>query len=375
MRFRDIPGHDDVKARLRDMVDKCRIPHALLLEGPAGSGKFALARAFAQYIHCENRTPDGDSCGRCPSCQQHEAFNQIDTYFSFPIVKKSSSSSAISDDYMTEFRELLAESPFMDFESWLLKLDNINAQPLIYVSEAQELLRKLSLTAHSAHYKIVLMWLPERLKDDAANKLLKLVEEPHPDTLFVMASDNSRAILPTIYSRTQRIGVKRYSDAEVADHLRSKYGLDDASASQIARLAAGNINEAVKLISLSKESDEYLQLFIELMRKAYTRDVAALKAWAADVAGLGREREIKFLEYCARMVRENFILNLRNPDLNCLNSAEMAFSARFAPFINERNVLKIFKTLNDAKADIAANANAKLVNFDVALKTILLLKQ
>ena len=141
MKFSDIPGHEDVKRRLRDMADKGRIPHALLLEGPAGSGKFALARAFAQYIHCEDRTPDGDSCGRCPSCLQHEAFNQIDTYFSFPIVKKSSSSSAISDDYMTDFRDLLTENQFMDFESWLLKLDNINAQPLIYVSEANELLR------------------------------------------------------------------------------------------------------------------------------------------------------------------------------------------------------------------------------------------
>lgn len=357
------------------MADKGRIPHALLLEGPSGSGKFALARAFAQYIHCENRTADGDSCGKCPACLQHEAFNQIDTYFSFPIVKKSSSSAAISDDYLPEFRDLVTENPFMDFESWLLKLENINAQPLIYVSEANELLRKLSLTAHSSKYKIVLMWLPERLKEDAANKLLKLVEEPYADTLFILTSDNSRAILPTIYSRTQRIGVKRYSDSEVAAYMSGKFAVDDNASAQIAKLAAGNISEAIKLISLSKESDEYLQLFMELMRKAYTRDVAALKAWAADVAALGREREIKFLEYCARMVRENFILNIHNPELNCLNNSEMTFSARFSPFINERNVLKIFKTLNDAKADIAANANAKLVNFDVAIKTILLLKQ
>lgn len=375
MKFSDIPGHEDVKRRLRDMADKSRIPHALLLEGPAGSGKYALARAFAQYIHCQHRTPEGDACGRCPACQQHEAFNQIDTYFSFPIVKKSSSSSAISDDYIAEFRELLDENPFMDFESWLLKLDNINAQPLIYVSEANELLRKLSLTAHNSRFKIVLMWLPERLKEDAANKLLKLVEEPYADTLFILSSDNSRTILPTIYSRTQRITVRRYADEEVAAYLRGRYGVDCDAASQIAKLAAGNVSEAVKLISLSKESDEYLQLFMDLMRKAYTREVGALKVWAADVAALGREREIKFLEYCARMIRENFILNMRNPDLNCLNGAEMKFSSRFSPFINERNVLKLFKVLNNAKADIAANANAKLVNFDVALKTILLLKQ
>lgn len=374
MKFADIPGHDDIKERLRKLVDADRIPHALLLEGPTGTGKFALARALAQYIHCENRLPSGDSCGTCPSCVQHQSFNHIDTIFSFPIVKKGTGTSAISDEFMEEFKELMLDNQFMDFEDWLIKLDNINAQPQIYVEEANELLRKLNFTTHNSKFKIVLMWLPERLKEEAANKLLKLVEEPFPDTLFVMASNQSKLILPTIYSRTQRISVKRYSDDEISYYLRENYGLDYENSALIAKLAAGNIVEATKLINVSKERTIFLKFFMELMRKAYIRSVGDLKQWAADVAALGREREMQFLDYCARMIRENFILNLKVPDLNCLSQEEKEFSSRFSPFINERNVIKLFQCLNDARTDIASNANAKLVNFDLAIKVILLLK-
>lgn len=372
MRFADIPGHEEVKQKLRRLADSDRIPHALLLEGPSGTAKFALARAFAQYVHCTSRT-GGDSCGRCPSCRQHETFNHADTLFSFPVVKKGSGPTR-SDDYLPEFREFISDSPWMDFERWLSMLDNINAQPNIYVDEANALISRLNFTATCSKYKIVLMWLPERLKEEAANKILKLVEEPYPDTLFVLTSDASRLILPTIYSRTQRIGVSRYSDEEIAAYLGEKCSLDMQKASYIARLAGGSIAEAVRLISLNKDSELFLSLFMSLMRTAYGRKVADLKKWAYDLAALGRERMMKFYDYCARMIRENFILNLHIDDLTYLNDAERQFSSRFAPFINERNVLKLFDVVNDAKADIAANANAKLVNFDVAIKIILLLK-
>ena len=218
MRFADIPGHEDVKRRLRQMVDEGRIPHALLFEGPAGSGKFALARALAQYIHCSHRTPEGDSCGECPECRQHQTFNHIDTVYSFPVVKKGGKP-AVSDDYIDDFREFMAKYPYMDFDRWLMALDNINAQPQIYVEEGNSLLRRLSFMARQSQYKIVLLWLPERFKEETANKLLKLVEEPFGDTIFLMVSNNSRRILPTIYSRTQRISVKRYDDYELMSIL------------------------------------------------------------------------------------------------------------------------------------------------------------
>lgn len=374
MRFRDIPGHEDVKERLRAMADERRVPHALLLEGPVGSAKFMLIRALAQYIHCENHTPDGDSCGKCPSCLQHQTFNHIDTIYSFPVIKKAGKST-ISNDCFGEFKNFISDSPYMDIEKWIAMLGNINSQPVIYVEEGAELIRRLNFTARQSLFKIVLLWLPERLKEETANKLLKLIEEPHPDTIFLMSSDNSRAILPTIYSRVQRIAVSRYSDDEIKHFLTASYPVPETDAETLARLSSGNVIEALSLVDISRMRQQFLDYFIELMRKAYQRKIGLLRQWSNDVAALGREQIIKFLDYASRLIRENFILNLHVDRLNYLTEDERKFSVNFARFINERNVLKMFEVLNKAREDIAGNANPKIVLFDLAVKTILLIKQ
>lgn len=374
MRFRDIPGHEDVKERLRAMADERRVPHALLLEGPVGSAKFMLIRALAQYIHCENHTPDGDSCGKCPSCLQHQTFNHIDTIYSFPVIKKAGKST-ISNDCFGEFKNFISDSPYMDIEKWIAMLGNINSQPVIYVEEGAELIRRLNFTARQSLFKIVLLWLPERLKEETANKLLKLIEEPHPDTIFLMSSDNSRAILPTIYSRVQRIAVSRYSDDEIKHFLTASYPVSETDAETLARLSSGNVIEALSLVDISRMRQQFLDYFIELMRKAYQRKIGLLRLWSNDVAALGREQIIKFLDYASRLIRENFILNLHVDQLNYLTEDERKFSVNFARFINERNVLKMFEVLNKAREDIAGNANPKIVLFDLAVKTILLIKQ
>ena len=373
MRFADISGHDDVKQRLRDMVDENRMPHAIMIEGPEGSAKFALARAFLQYIHCTARSA-GDSCGRCPECKLSATLNHIDTFISFPVVKRSGRGDT-SDDYLAEFRDYVRDYPYMDFEEWLRRLDNINAQPLIYVSEATSLIRKLSITSRRSDFKTSLIWLPERLKEDPANKLLKLVEEPASDTIIVMVSNNSQLVLPTIYSRTQRVMVRRYTDAEVAEIISRKASMSEADAAIIARLANGNINEALRLVSVSKERKKFLEFFINLMRKAYQRKIIELRQWSADLAALGREPQIQFYEYCSRMLRENFVLNLKAPDLVFLTTDEMQFSVNFARFITNLNVMRLLDTFGKAATDIAANANSKIVNFDVAIQVILLLKR
>ena len=373
MKFADIPGHDDIKARLVEMADRSRLPDALLLEGPSGTGKFMLARALAQYIHCEHPS-GGDSCGVCPSCRQHESFNHIDTVFSYPVIKKAGKPT-VSADYQPEFRSLMTEYPFMDPERWTSLLEAGNTQPKIYVDEGAELMRRLNFRAHQSRYKIVLLWQPEKMNEDTANKMPKLIEEPHDDTLFLLVSNNPRQILPTIYSRTQRIAVNRYDDRETAAYLRDNMAVAPEAAESIARISSGNINEAISLIRISKTRKIFLDLFIELMRKAYQRKIGLLRQWSVDVASLGREQSLAFLDYCARMMRENFILNLRVSELNYLTAEENAFSVNFSRFINERNVLKLFEVINDARNDIAGNANAKIVFFDVAIKTILLLKK
>lgn len=373
MKFADIPSHDSAKTRLRGMIDNDRIPHALLIEGPAGIGKMALARAAAQYIHCERRS-GGDSCGECPSCLQHQSLNHIDTYFSFPIVKKKSDRVSVCDDFSTEWRDYLRDNFYMDFQKWMAELDSPNTQPVIYADEADALMHKLSFTTHSSRYKIALMWLPERLNIAGANKLLKQIEEPFSDTIFILVSDKPDEILPTIYSRTQRLQLKRLPDDIIARYLTERYSVDPADATAIAHNADGNMLSAINSLTLTKENKKHLELFMAVMRLAYQRNVKELKEWAVDVASLGREKELRFLEYCQRLVRENFIYNLNIAQLNYLNRDEAAFSKNFARFINERNVLEIAAQLDKAAGDIAGNGNGKIVMFDLAIRMIMLLK-
>lgn len=372
MKFSDIPGHDSVKERIREMIDNERLPHALLLEGPAGTGKFAMARATVQYLHCTHRQ-DGEPCGRCPSCIQHQSFNHIDTIYSFPVLK--SAGGAVSDDFTKLWNEFLDESPYMDFELWQKMLGNPNGQPVIYVDESQEIIRKLAFTSHGSTCKVVVMWLPEKMNNQCANKLLKLIEEPLPGVKLLFVSDTPKEILPTIYSRLQRIEMKRLADSDVACHLQRLHAMEAIDAMAVAHLASGNIVLAEKSLANNGENHDFLELFQKLMRLAYQKKVGLLKKWSQDVASLGREQAARFCAYCQRQTRENFIANIHIPQLNYLNREELSFSRNFSPFINERNVEQLSTLFGNAREDIIANGNGKIIFFDVAIKVILLLKK
>lgn len=374
MRFADIPGQEEIKVKLRSIAENDRIPHALLLEGPTGAGKFALARAFAQYIKCENKS-DGDSCGCCPSCIRQQAFSDIDTYFVFPVVKREKDTKApTSDDFLEEWKDYLSGRTYMDFERWTTFFDKKNAQPITYVTESDSLLHKLSYASHNSKYKIVLWWLPEKMNTEAANKLLKIIEEPFEDTLFILTSDNPKLIIETIYSRLQRINVKALNDRTIASELEKKFAIDPADALVIAHNANGNMTAAIRSLDSRNDENDFLESFMSLMRLAYQRKVAELREWANNLTNFGREKEVKFYEYAIRLIRENFILNFNIPDLNYLNRKERDFCKNFARFITERNVEKLIDTFDKAKIDIQGNGNGKIINFDVAIKVILFLK-
>lgn len=373
MKFADIPGHEDVKDRLRHMADSGRIPHALLLEGPEGTGKFALAQAFAQYIHCTDRH-DGDSCGRCPACLQHQTYNHIDTVYSFPIVKRKSSGVTVCNDWFKEFTEFMSELPYMDIKEWVVKLDKENAQPVIYVDEANELTRRLTFMTRRSQFKTALLWLPERLQEQAANKLLKVIEEPFADTIFIMTSDQPRRILPTIYSRTQRIEVPPYTEQEVVAILTAN-GIEPAQAAEVSRAAEGNINRAIRLCGSSDVQRLFFVLFTTMMRAAYGRRVGELRKWSLDVAALGREKQLLFIEYMARMIRESFITHLADDRLLTASPSEQSFLQKFYPYINHKNVEDFIKLLDTAARDIASNGNAKMIFFDLAVRAIILIRR
>ena len=382
MRFADIPGHDDVKAHLRSLADSGKLPHAMLLEGSSGIGKLSLARAFAQYIHCTGRRPgDPDSCGTCPACRQSTSLNHIDTFFIYPVTKTEKMDHApVSDEFAPEWRDYLsigAPRPrvYMDIDAWTDSFGKKGASLITYASESADLIRKLSITSHASSYKTVVWWLPERMNTECSNKLLKMIEEPYEGTCMILASDNPSLLLPTIYSRLQRISVDRYADSEIESWLASRMDLDADAAAAVAHNARGSMGRALTLVSANTWTRTLLPRFMELMRLAYQRNVAELKRWSADMAADGRDRAAAFCDYAASQVRENFMSRLagRDSKLVYLTPDEAAFARNFCRFITEANAEPLIREFADARRDIVANANVKIVAFDLALKVIMLL--
>lgn len=373
MFFRDVIGQEDVKQRLIHSVKTGQIAHAQLFCGPEGVGKFPLALAYARYIQCTNKG-ENDACGQCPSCKQYNNLMHPDLHFVFPIVKNEKKKKRVSDDYIEDWRLFLAENTYFNLDQWLEYIDAANSQAMIYVEESREIIRKISLKTYESDYKVMIIWLPERMNAVCANKLLKLLEEPYDKTVFLLVSDNASAILGTILSRTQPVHLRPLSEDVVSSALVTNYSLSPEDASAIAHIASGNYLRALESIRVSDEMRLNFDLFVRLMRLAYGRKIKDLKLWSEEISDLGREKERIFLSYAQRMLRENFIYNIRQPEINYMTTQEAQFSSRFAPFIHERNVYPIMEELSRAYDDIGQNANGKIVFFDLAIKMIMLLK-
>ncbi len=373
MFFKDIIGQEEIKQRLIQEAKEGKIAHARLFCGNEGIGKLPLAIAYARYLSCEHPT-DQDACGTCPSCIKYNKLAHPDLHFVFPVIKKKSKDTT-SDDYLAEWRELVNSQPYFNLNVWLQKMGAENQQAQIYVKESDEILRKLSLKSSQGGYKIMIIWLPEKMNVECSNKLLKLLEEPPAQTLFFLISEEPDHLLTTILSRTQRLNLHPIDENRIAEALTQVYGLQEQDAKDIARHSEGNYLKALEAIHLNEEKQLFFELFVSLMRLSYQRKVREMKQWSETVASLGRERQKHFLTYCQRMIRENFILNFRNPSLTYLDTEENQFSSRFSPFINERNVIGIMEELSEAQRHIEQNVNAKMVFFDFSLKMIVLLVQ
>lgn len=249
-----------------------------------------------------------------------------------------------------------------------------NQQAQIFVRESDEIQRKLALKASQGQFKVMLIWLPEKMNAECSNKLLKLLEEPPAGTVFLLVSEEPELLLPTIRSRTQRINLPPLSEHEIAQALEERYRIQPDDAREIAHQASGSMLQALEAIHLSEEHKVFFDLFIRLMRSSYARRIVEMKQWSEQVASMGRERQKNFLVYCQRMIRENFIYNFHLPDMNYMTQEEQQFAVRFSPFVNERNVIGIMEELAEAQTHIEQNVNAKIVFFDFALKMIVLLK-
>lgn len=371
--FASVIGQQEAASMITQTMQVGRLPHAIMVCGPSGCGKLPFAMALARYVCCTN--PSGtDSCGECMSCRMAEKLEHPDIHFVFPVIRKKEGSSVVSDDWLPEWRQRLKRSPYFSLADWCGDMGDPNKQPLIYTSESNEIQRKLSLKSAMGGYKVAIIWLPEKMNAECANKLLKLVEEPPEKTLFIMVSEEPEYVLPTLAGRMQRINLVPIEQNILAQYLIDRFGLTETDAQDIARLSEGSVLQAMQNISLSEEEKACFDSFTTLMRQAWRRDIRSLKDWSEQMAARGRERHKIFLRYAARMNRENFMANFRMPDLNYMNREEAAFAVRFAPFINERNVNGIEELIEEAITHIEQNVNPKMVFFDLAVRMIVLIK-
>ncbi len=374
MKLADVIGQEDVKQHLCEMLRQDRVPHALMLCGHGGVGKLPMALSMASLLLCHHPQED-EPCGTCPACRMLQNWAHPDLHFSFPVYKAKSTDHPVSDDYLPAWRDQLLRTPYFDTEDWLNDIKAENQQILIYVQESDSLQRKLALKSNQGGRKVVIMWLPERMMEATANKLLKLIEEPPPHTHFLLVCQQPERVLGTIQSRVQTIHVPMLSEKDIQEALVQRKGLTAEQAATMAHIAQGSYTRAQKKLQEGAEEGLFLELFIQLMRACYIRQIKSMQQWTQKVAELGRERQKRMLEYFQNQVRENFVKNFRLPQICYQTEEERNFSSRFAPFVNERNVIKIMNELSDAQRDIEQNVNPKMVFFDLSLKITVLLKQ
>lgn len=379
MRFSDVIGQEELKRRLVYGVDGGRISHAQLFTGLSGYGGLPMAVAYAQYMNCRNKQ-DGDSCGECVSCRKYEELAHPDLHFVFPVNSaKSSSQKPSSDMFIVQWREMFkATGGYFDEQAWYKAIDIENKQGIISRYEADEVIRKLSFKAFEADYKVMIIWLPEKMRVEAANGLLKILEEPWERTVFIMVSETPYKLLPTIISRTQEVAVPGIDAGNIECYLANKYGGEKERNHAVARLSRGNLLEAQRLITDSSEDDcrEYFGLFTQLMRLSYNDKHLELLEWGDSVASLGREQQKKFLEYTMKMLRENYMMNAGMDDITYLWGEELNFSKNFSPFIGNHNIEGLVREVELAVAQIAQNGNPRMIfpHFALAVSKLIIRK-
>ncbi len=366
MQFKNIIGQNSVKTQLRFSVDSGRIPHAQLFLGPEGSGKLALAIAFAQYVLCENKSGE-DSCGQCIPCTKVGKLIHPDLHFSYPFIGAENT----SNKFLDAWRQAIAQNPYLDINQWLQSIGAENKQGNINKLECVNILRKLSLKSFESNYKILIMWLPEYLGKEG-NRLLKLIEEPPDNTLFVLVAENQELILNTILSRCQIVKINHLTDDEITQGLSSKFGFEQTKAQSIAYLADGNFNEALK-IAENQENDNS-KLFLEWLRKCYIGNGAAMVEWVARFDAIGRENQKQFLRYALHFMREYLVVKMTGNDKLRLQPDELETALNLTKVIEFGQIQQITKLLDDCFYFIERNANPKVLLLDASIEMNKILK-
>ena len=374
MQFSDIIGQDYIKNYLTKSAFSGRIPHAQMFVGPEGSGTLALAIAYAQFILCQNS--DSENLGGNESCNlKFENLSHPDLHFVYPTVTTEDvKSKPKSIDFIGDWRQFVLGNPYGSLFDWYQILGVQNKQGEIRVEDAQEIVRLLSLKSYEGGYKVMIIWMAEKMNIAASNKLLKMLEEPTDKTLFVLVVENEEDLLQTIRSRCQAIQFGAIPEKEIQAALLSRGVTDVRQASKIAHQAQGNYSKALQLLHEKSEDDIFEKWFVDWVRAAFrakgnTAIIQELIAWSEQIAGLGRETQKKFLSYCINMFRQALLLNYQTTSLVYIEPKIDKFKLEnFAPFVNGNNIQEIFKELSDAIYHIERNGNAKIILTDLSIK-------
>lgn len=373
MQFSEILGQEHIKNHLTRSASLGRIPHAQLFVGPEGSGTLPMAIAYAQYILCNNQ--DGENNGSNESCNlKFQKISHPDLHFAYPTVTTDSvKKSPKSIDFITDWREFILKTPYGGLFDWYSVLGVQNKQGEIRVDDAQEILKSLSLKSYEGGYKIMIVWMADKLNIAASNKLLKLLEEPPEKTIFILISENEEDIIQTIRSRCQVLHFNGLNEAIISEALISREQADPSLASKIAHQAQGNYNIALHLLHDDNEEYPFEEWFITWVRAAFRakKDASAIQdliLWSEKIATLGREGQKKFLEYCIEMFRQALLLNYETPELVYFESKIGFKFASFAAFITGNNIHEIYAEISDAIYHIERNGNAKIILTDLSIK-------
>jgi DNA polymerase-3 subunit delta' len=376
MLFKEIIGQEEIKAKLIDTVRNNRISHAQLLLGPDGSGKLALAIAYAQYINCENKL-ENDSCGVCHSCSKFAKLIHPDLHFIFP----NSSTKKINKDnfsqlFINEFRTFLFENNFyVNLIDWYNALGIENKQGIINKLDCGYITKTLSLKSYESEFTILIIWMVEKIYHSAAPKILKILEEPPDKTLFLLISEDHEQIISTIKSRAQLIKIPRLKNKEIEKALLEIKNCDADTARRIAKLSDGNFTEAIRILNQT-ELDEYnFQNFSQWMRICFQMDFDSLFKFIDKIAGIGREKQKEFFSYSLKMIREILNLNFQKKYSLKYEGEELIFVEKFSKWINIQNIGVIADELDKALFHIERNANPKILFMDISIKINRLLTQ
>ncbi|HVD97447.1 MAG TPA: hypothetical protein VNB90_04525 [Cytophagaceae bacterium] len=369
MLFAEIPGQADVKKTLINSVKESHIAHAQLFAGSEGSANMAMALAYGMYINCENRQ-ENDSCGECASCSKFRKLIHPDLHFVFPVnTTKSVAKDPMSALFMKDWRSFILSNPYPDLHSWGETIGTENKQLIINTEDSKNIIRTLALKSFEGEYKIMIIWLPELMKTEGANAILKILEEPPAKTIFIMVSNSIDKLLTTIQSRTQRVMITPFTDEEVKQYIIEKYSLDEKQATRIAFLADGNMNAAITMTGEAPEDNhdmfrDWMRLCFILFRKS--SNLLELNQWSEAFAAQGREAQKTLLQYGINILRETLVYKHTGQQLVRLQSEDLKFVEGFAKVLSDDMIEAVSNRLNETFYHIERNASAKITFMDTS---------